>query len=169
MALPEGLPEFTLGWGVCKWISQNLAHPDGDLRGSPFILTNEQVRFILHFYAIHALVIVMGWFRYGKSTLNFISSPVTSMGGSAKLFPSNFGYDLWVVYAVWIALLIILELRARPLRQVAQLVPLRSQLAQGLRLIAASLLVGHGSTARFFIIGIGHVSPPRQPCDYRAE
>ena len=65
MALPEGLPEFTLGWGVCKWISQNLAHPDGDLRGSPFILTNEQVRFILHFYAIDQ----EGEFLYRRAVL----------------------------------------------------------------------------------------------------
>jgi len=35
--------------------------------------------FVLHFYAIHALVVVMSWFRYGKSTLNFTFSPLVEI------------------------------------------------------------------------------------------
>jgi uncharacterized membrane protein len=64
--------------------------------------------FVLHFYAIHALVVAMSWLRYGSKTLNFMFTPVPSMGGSPKIFPSNFGYDLWVVYVVWIALVMAL-------------------------------------------------------------
>ncbi len=65
MALPAGLPEFTLGWGVCNWITGNLAHPDGDLRGAPFKLTNEQVRFIVWFYAVDT----DGEFLYRRAVL----------------------------------------------------------------------------------------------------
>ncbi len=30
------------------------------------------------------------------------------MGGDAKLFPSNYGYPLWAVYVVWIAVVLLL-------------------------------------------------------------
>jgi hypothetical protein len=32
--------------------------------------------------------------------------PVPSMGGPAKAFPPDFGYDLWVAYAVWAVIVI---------------------------------------------------------------
>ena len=32
--------------------------------------------------------------------------PVPSMGGPAKAFPPDFGWDLWVAYAVWIAIVV---------------------------------------------------------------
>ena len=32
--------------------------------------------------------------------------PVPSMGGPAQSFPPNFGWDLWVAYAVWIAIVV---------------------------------------------------------------
>ena len=35
-------------------------------------------------------------------------SSVPSMGGPAKSFPPEFGYDLWVAYAVWIAIVVAL-------------------------------------------------------------
>ena len=34
--------------------------------------------------------------------------PVPSMGGPAKSFPADFGYDLWVADAPWIAIVIAL-------------------------------------------------------------
>ena len=34
--------------------------------------------------------------------------PVPSMGGPAKAFPPDFGCDLWVAYAVWIAIVVAL-------------------------------------------------------------
>jgi len=50
--LPEGIPERTLGWGVLNWGSQNLIVPDRDDKGAQWVYTNEQVRFILWFYAV---------------------------------------------------------------------------------------------------------------------
>jgi len=52
MAIPTGLPEFTLGWDVLDWCSTYLAHPDGDMMGSQWIFTDEQARFVLWFYAL---------------------------------------------------------------------------------------------------------------------
>jgi hypothetical protein len=51
------LPTFpasqaTLGWGIADWIEGYLLQPDGDLAGEPFRLTDEQLRFILWFYAV---------------------------------------------------------------------------------------------------------------------
>ena len=36
----------------------------------------------------------------------FIFHPLPSMGGPRNLFPPNFGYDLWVTYVVWAAIVI---------------------------------------------------------------
>lgn len=55
--------------------------------------------FVLHFFLIHLLVGAMAWARYGSAALFF--SPVPAMGGSAKLFPAGFGWNLAVVYALW--------------------------------------------------------------------
>lgn len=50
--LPEGLPQYTLGWQILKWGSENLVMPDRDIKGEQWVYTNEQARFILWFYAI---------------------------------------------------------------------------------------------------------------------
>ena len=60
--------------------------------------------FVLHFYAIHVLVVLMAWVRYGHHAASFIFNPLPSMGGPRDLFPQNFGYSLWVVYIVWIVI-----------------------------------------------------------------
>lgn len=57
--------------------------------------------FILHFYLIHALAVVAAWLRYGSAAARFVFNPMPSMGGPRDLFPAEFGYSLWVVYAVW--------------------------------------------------------------------
>ena len=62
--------------------------------------------FVVHFAVIHALAIVLGFLRYGKG--NFLLMPAPSMGGAREMFPAHYGYDLWVVYAVWIAVIAIL-------------------------------------------------------------
>ena len=53
---PEGyiLPKITLGWQVIKWIETNLLADETDENDQPlpFKLTNEQMRFLLWFYAI---------------------------------------------------------------------------------------------------------------------
>ncbi len=60
--------------------------------------------FILHFYAIHVLAVLMAWLRYGNTAFKFMFNPLPSMGGPRQLFPPHFGYSLWVVYVVWIAI-----------------------------------------------------------------
>lgn len=42
------VPEKTLGWQILEWTADNLQHPDG----RPWSYTNEQARFILHWYAV---------------------------------------------------------------------------------------------------------------------
>jgi uncharacterized membrane protein len=58
--------------------------------------------FVVHFYVVHIVAILMAWLRYGQ--VSFMLNPLPSMGGSPKSFPPNFGYDLWVVYVVWVVI-----------------------------------------------------------------
>jgi hypothetical protein len=62
--------------------------------------------FIVHIFVVHALTYVFALFRYG--TTAFLSEPLPSMGGSASLYPPGFGYDLPVVYAVWLLVVILM-------------------------------------------------------------
>jgi uncharacterized membrane protein len=64
--------------------------------------------FVLHFYLIHVIAVVAAFVRYGRAASEFIFNPLPSMGGPAQLFPSNFGYSLWAVYAVWMLTVILL-------------------------------------------------------------
>ncbi len=64
--------------------------------------------FVLHFYAIHALAVLMAWVRYGRAAFSFMFHPLPSMGGPAELFPRGFGYNLWAVYLVWIFIVALL-------------------------------------------------------------
>ena len=58
--------------------------------------------FVLHFFLAHALAVVMAMLVYDGAAWNFMFQPVPSMGGPAAAFPPDFGYSLWVTYAVWI-------------------------------------------------------------------
>ncbi len=60
--------------------------------------------FVLHFIAAHAAAFALAVVTYGTAAFSFMWQPVPSMGGPAQSFPSNFGWDLWVAYAVWIAI-----------------------------------------------------------------
>lgn len=81
-------PEFTLGWHVLEWCSQWLCRPDGE----PWQFTNEQVRFLLWFYAIdehgqwlsHDVILqrLKGW---GKDPIAAVIAAVELVG------PSRFG------------------------------------------------------------------------------
>ncbi|MGZ4663214.1 MAG: hypothetical protein ACXVYB_18250 [Arthrobacter sp.] len=55
------LPERTLGWEILGWVAEWLTFSDGN----PFILTPEQARFVLWFYAIDE----RGKFSYRKAVL----------------------------------------------------------------------------------------------------
>ena len=56
-------PKFTLGYQVIEWITENLLSPDGS--GEPFVLTFEQMRFVLWLYAVDEL----GRFSYRNVVL----------------------------------------------------------------------------------------------------
>jgi uncharacterized membrane protein len=62
--------------------------------------------FLLHLLVIHLLTIPLAFLRYG--TVTFLLSPLPSMGGASKLYPPDFGYELWVVYVVWIVVVAML-------------------------------------------------------------
>ena len=62
--------------------------------------------FIVHFYAIHLLTIPFALIRYGEAP--FLRYPTPSLGGDAKLYPPGYGYDLWVVYCVWLGIVVLL-------------------------------------------------------------
>lgn len=49
--LPEGHPEFTLGYEAAKWAHEWLVQPNGPRAKSPFRLTFDQFRFLLWWYA----------------------------------------------------------------------------------------------------------------------
>jgi uncharacterized membrane protein len=61
--------------------------------------------FVLHFYAIHILLGVMSYIRYGSRAFSFIFNAMPAMGGPREVYPPDFGYPLWVTYAIWIGLL----------------------------------------------------------------
>ncbi|WP_147409269.1 hypothetical protein [Kitasatospora xanthocidica] len=52
--IPSGVPspKETLGYEILEWAETFLVQPDGENAGQPWQFTDEQVRFILWFYAI---------------------------------------------------------------------------------------------------------------------
>jgi uncharacterized membrane protein len=64
--------------------------------------------FIGHLFVIHGLTYVFALSRYG--TAAFLSNPLPSLGGSAAMYPPGFGYDLPVVYLVWILVVALMYL-----------------------------------------------------------
>jgi uncharacterized membrane protein len=62
--------------------------------------------FIVHLYVIHAAAIPLALLRYGN--IAFLWNPLPSLGGDPKLYPSDYGYNLWVVYVLWLAIVALL-------------------------------------------------------------
>lgn len=61
---PEVPGEFpTLGYQIADWIEERCAIPDREAVGNPFLLTDEQLRFVLHFYRLDP---VSGRFAYDR-------------------------------------------------------------------------------------------------------
>lgn len=50
--LPDGEPQFTLGWEAIGWAESVLLQPNGPSAGRPFRFTRDQLRFLLWWYAM---------------------------------------------------------------------------------------------------------------------
>ena len=59
-----------------------------------------------HLLLAHLIAIGMNFLRYGAKPFLLIAPP--SMGGSSKLFPVDYGFPLWMVYAAWVVVLLLL-------------------------------------------------------------
>ena len=59
-----------------------------------------------HLLLAHLIEIGMNFVRYGAKSFLLIAPP--SMGSSSELFPVDYGFPLWTVYAVWIVVLLLL-------------------------------------------------------------
>ncbi len=55
--------------------------------------------FLTHIPVIHAIAIALTWVRYGAAP--FLFTPPPTLGTPRAVFPPDYGWDLWVVYAVW--------------------------------------------------------------------
>jgi uncharacterized membrane protein len=56
--------------------------------------------YVVHFYLVHLAASALAALQHGLA-LAFLSGPFPSMGGSRDLFPTGFGYPLWVTYVAW--------------------------------------------------------------------
>jgi len=77
-------------------------------RSHPFIVFGRVplFYFVLHFFLAHVAIVVLALASYGTAAMQFMFQPLPSMGGPAKAFPPDFGYPLWVAYAVWAVIVI---------------------------------------------------------------
>jgi uncharacterized membrane protein len=62
--------------------------------------------FVVHIPLIHALAIVLTWLRYGSAPFLFLAPP--TLGTPRDVFPPDYGWDLWVAYAVTFAAIVLL-------------------------------------------------------------
>jgi uncharacterized membrane protein len=59
-----------------------------------------------HLFLAHLIAVLLNFYRYGWTNFLFVRPP--SMGGPAQLFPPDYGFPLWTVYALWFVVLIVL-------------------------------------------------------------
>jgi uncharacterized membrane protein len=84
------------------------------LENFPFHFTNPLIVFGrvpffyygAHLLLAHLIAIGMNFVRYGAKLFLLIAPP--SMGSSNELFPVDYGFPLWTVYAVWVVVLLLL-------------------------------------------------------------
>jgi uncharacterized membrane protein len=62
--------------------------------------------YVAHMFLAHAIAIAMNYARYHSHSFLWIAPP--SMGSPSTLFPADYGFSLWAVYAVWIVVLALL-------------------------------------------------------------
>jgi len=61
--------------------------------------------FLGHLFAIHGLAVLFALVRYGNA--GFLFHPLPSSGGSVT-YPQGYGYELWVVYLVWLLVVLLM-------------------------------------------------------------
>ena len=108
---PPSLAFLLMTLGPALIVAGVFDRVDRSSRSNPLIVFGRVplFYFVLHFIAAHAGVVRAGARRpTARAALGFMCQPVPSMGGPAKSFPPDFGYDLWVAYAVWIAIVVAL-------------------------------------------------------------
>jgi uncharacterized membrane protein len=57
-----------------------------------------QFYFVAHLALLHACAVALTWLRYGVTPFTFLPPP--TVGSPRATFPADYGWDLWVVYAV---------------------------------------------------------------------
>lgn len=87
--LPLELPERTLGYHAAAWMVDNLVQPNGPRAGQPFIPTDRQIEFLLHFYALNhkgSFVYRQGIRRLSKGSGKAVSllTPILTPDGWRK-------------------------------------------------------------------------------------
>ena len=64
--------------------------------------------YVVHFFVAHLVASCLVWWKYRDFSLAFLSGPFPSMGGPRAAFPPDFGWPLWVVYVVWVAVVLLM-------------------------------------------------------------
>jgi uncharacterized membrane protein len=62
--------------------------------------------YVAHMLLAHLIAGGMSFARYGRHA--FLLIPPPSMGSPSELFPPDYGFPLWTVYSVWIAVVLLL-------------------------------------------------------------
>jgi len=62
--------------------------------------------FVVHFYVAHLLTFPFALVRYERAA--FLLKPLPSIGGSAELYPPNYGYSLPMTYVAWAIVVLLL-------------------------------------------------------------
>ncbi|GHF38571.1 hypothetical protein GCM10010218_19660 [Streptomyces mashuensis] len=50
--IPQRMPERTLAWEILGWAERYIVQPDGERAGSPWRFSDEQIRFLAHWFAV---------------------------------------------------------------------------------------------------------------------
>jgi uncharacterized membrane protein len=58
--------------------------------------------YIVHWYVLHLTALAFAWWRYGR--VDFMFGLPASLAIIPSSYPPGYGYDLWVVYLVWLGI-----------------------------------------------------------------
>jgi uncharacterized membrane protein len=58
--------------------------------------------YVIHWYVLHSVALGMAWMRYGR--VDFLFGLPPSLLPTSAGYPPDYGYDLWVVYLIWAAI-----------------------------------------------------------------